>query len=304
MAMFKAPVPWLFYHAYTLFLFTASDIAAVLLPQSFFAISFALSPTLNGGIHISPYTIFSRLPAAMFWVWLHLLVLDLSNQRRPDSVAEDKLNKPWRPIPSGRLQPHHARQLLIFSIPFLYVLSSQALGGEPETVALFVLNWIYNDLDAAEHMILRNILNALGITFIGAGATAVLTGESVGSENVRGREWLFACAGVLATTIQAQDLYDQEGDGKRGRKTMPLVLGDVTARFVTAGPVLIWSVLVPGYWRITGLMGWLTTLLPGLVLAGRMLKYRNIESDRKTFKLWACWTIGLYAVPIIKATEG
>ncbi|KAF2450850.1 hypothetical protein P171DRAFT_460350 [Karstenula rhodostoma CBS 690.94] len=269
-----------------------------------FAISFVRNPSVNNGETLDFYNIVLRLPYAIIWIWLQLLVLDLSNQRRVDSVVEDTLNKPWRPIPSGRLTEHHARQLLLASIPVTYILSQYTLGGTFETVALFVLNWIYNDLDASGNCILRNVLNALGITCIGAGARAVIAGGSSCTLDPDGQAWLVVCAGVVLTTIQAQDLYDQEGDSKRGRKTMPLVLGDGAARWLTAGPVLMWSVTIPAYWSAGSLVGWVVSLFPGAVVGARLLIFRDVKSDRKTFKLWALWLIGLYAMPAIKATFG
>ncbi|KAF2676843.1 hypothetical protein K458DRAFT_481677 [Lentithecium fluviatile CBS 122367] len=302
--MSEYSISTLAYHVYTLYLFTASDFVAVLWPQTFFAVSFALSPSLNAGVQFALRNIVLRLPSAILWIWLQLLIFDLSNQRRADSVAEDAVNKPWRPIPSGRLQRRHARQLLLYSVPISYALSRRALGGEPETVALFVLTWIYNDLGAAENWILRNILNALGITTFGAGATAVLTGRSALMPTVDDQSWLRICAGVLLTTIQVQDLYDQEGDSKRGRRTMPLVLGDGMTRWLTAGAVAAWSILVPAYWRVTCLAGWFAALLPGLVVSRRLLARRDVKSDRKTFQFWALWMVGLYAMPVIKTAWG
>jgi 4-hydroxybenzoate polyprenyltransferase len=291
------------YHTYTLYLFTASDLVAVLWPQTIFAVGLAMTPALNAGVPLAFQNILVRLPSAILWIWLQLLVLDVSNQRRPDSVAEDLLNKPWRPIPSGRLKRQHATQLLLCSIPVSYALSHYVLGGATENAILFVLNWIYNDLDAAENWILRNLLNALGITTIGAGATAVMTGRPVHTAGLENHGWLLICAAVLLTTIQGQDLYDQDGDRERGRETMPLVLGDGPTRWLTASSVLFWSTVVPTYWR-SCLTGQITAILPGLVVAQRLLTRRDVSSDRRTFRFWALWTVGLYLTPAIKATWG
>jgi 4-hydroxybenzoate polyprenyltransferase len=292
------------YHVYTLYLFTASDITTVLWPQTIFAVGFVLNSELSGDAQIGLRNIVLRLPAVISWIWLQLLVLDLCNQRRPESVAEDGLNKPWRPIPSGRIKIHHARWLLLSSVPTSYSLSRQVLGGKTETVALFVLNWIYNDLDAAENWILRNVLNALGITSIGAGATSVLTGGSACTRDSNGYIWLLICGGVISTTIQIQDLYDQVGDRKRGRTTMPLTLGDGITRWLTAGPIAVWSILIPAYWRVESLVAWVAILLPGCLIAWRLTKYRDPSSDRATFTIWAIWIVGLYLMPAIKATWG
>ncbi len=45
------------------------------------------------------------------WIFLHLLLCDVSNQST--SSLEDEANKPYRPIPSGRLSDEAAKRLLV-----------------------------------------------------------------------------------------------------------------------------------------------------------------------------------------------
>lgn len=290
-------------HLQTLYLLTASDLIPVLCPQLLFALSSILNPSLHTSTP-DTLTILTHLPHALLWIWLHLLLLGLSNQRQRASIAEDAVNKPWRPIPSGRLDQHHARYLLLCMIPVTYILSHYVLGATFETAALFVFNWIYNDLDAAEDLVLRNVLNVLGMTTIGVGARAVLTGESVYAMSDEEMMWVLVCGGVILTTIQVQDLKDQEGDGKRGRRTVPLVIGDGAARWGTAGAVGAWSVAVPGYWGMGSVVGWVVPLVLGGVVAGRMLVYRDVVSDRRTYIVWALWVVSVYMMPVMKMMFG
>ncbi|RWA10839.1 hypothetical protein EKO27_g4260 [Xylaria grammica] len=182
----------------------------------------------------------TRLFRVVLWIWLQLLVLDLANQRLPDSIAEDIINKPWRPITSDRITAEGARRLLIASIAITLAASSY-LGVTSETLLLFMFNWMYNDLGLANsHWLLRNLMNALGITTIGAGATRVACGDLNFMAAPATRWWLL-CGGMLMTTIHAQDMYDQQGDAVRGRSTAPLVLGDGVARWTVGAGVLFWS---------------------------------------------------------------
>ncbi|TGJ79167.1 hypothetical protein E0Z10_g9598 [Xylaria hypoxylon] len=183
----------------------------------------------------------TRLLRVVLWIWLQLLVLDLANQRLPDSIAEDIINKPWRPITSDRITAEGARRLLIASIAITLAASSY-LGVTSETLLLFMFNWMYNDLGLANsHWLLRNLMNALGITTIGAGATRVACGD-LAFMTVPATRWWLLCGGMLMTTIHAQDMYDQQGDAVRGRSTAPLVLGDGVARWTVGAGVLFWSV--------------------------------------------------------------
>ena len=287
----------------TLYLVTKSDILPVLVPQTLFCAFSGHSgvfyesrddPTLALSL--------SRLPLVIAWIWLNLLVLDLANQRLPASIAEDAVNKPWRPIPARRIDQNEARQLLILFIAAT-LLVSLVSGSATEALVLFSLNWMYNDLHLADdHWFFRNILNALGITFIGIGAFKVGYGDAGDLKQDIAYIWWTLCGAVLFTTIQGQDLYDQKGDALRGRKTMPLVFGDSFARWSIALPILAWSLILPAW---MGPRIWQCFLLPvssGTLVTFRVLMLRSVDQDRQTFQIWAMWMITLYALPLIKSS--
>ena len=64
-------------------------------------------------------TILTNIPITCFWIWLNILVISISNQRLPAGILEDKINKPWRPIASGRIGVEQASQLLFVSVILL-----------------------------------------------------------------------------------------------------------------------------------------------------------------------------------------
>ena len=292
-------------YIYTLYLFTASDFAAVLIPQTLFALFSSGSNQFASSRHaaLSPTTSLSRLPHTIIWIWLQLLCLDLSNQRQPDAIAEDALNKPWRPIPSQRITSEGTRRLLAVSIVGTLAASTY-LSGTSETLILFASNWLYNDLElSSEHWIVRNVMNGIGITTIGLGALRVICGPGYDLDPDSLLKWWLLCAGMITTTIHAQDLYDQEGDAARGRKTAPLVLGDATARWTIAVAVTSWSVAMPallGLDIVEDWFGYLAPLLLGSLVVIRMLVLRTVPDDKRTFKAWAAWTICLYALPLVR----
>ena len=72
----------------------------------------------------------------LLWTWLNTLVFVLANQRLPDAVTEDALNKPWRPIPAGRITMARTRRLLIVAVPLSYG-AVCVLGGKEETLLLY-----------------------------------------------------------------------------------------------------------------------------------------------------------------------
>ncbi|KAH7060747.1 hypothetical protein B0J12DRAFT_782770 [Macrophomina phaseolina] len=101
---------------------------------------------------------------------MNLLATDISNQRRPESVVEDKGNKAWRPLPSGRITAEGARQLMLIAIPAA-IAKSLIIGGAHGDACTIPAP--YNDLggNASRHLT-RNLLNALGISSFCANAIA------------------------------------------------------------------------------------------------------------------------------------
>ncbi|KAI0112260.1 UbiA prenyltransferase family-domain-containing protein [Nemania sp. FL0031] len=294
---------WISKSLFTLYLFTASDFISVLFPQTLFAIFSVLSNkfTVSHSQLEPQISIYYRILCAASWIWLQLLVLDLANQRLPDSVSEDKVNKPWRPITSGRITVEGTRQLLIASIAITFAVSHY-MGATLEALLLFTLNWMYNDLGLANsNWFMRNVMNALGITSIGAGATRVACGDLVFKVAPAARWWLL-CAGMLATTIHAQDLYDQEGDAVRGRSTVPLVCGDKIARWSVSAGVLFWSVMFPTCLNLhlrEHWVGYAGPALLGMWFTVRVLTLGGASEDKRTFKVWALWTICIYSLPLL-----
>jgi 4-hydroxybenzoate polyprenyltransferase len=292
------------YHLKTAYLITKSDIKTTIFP----ATTFALAASLSGSLlttNSSPtlLTILFRLPSSLLWTWSNLWLFNLANQRLPASILEDSINKPWRALPSGRLTPNAARYLLLCSIPLVYILTL-LLGGRDESVILMVLTWIYNDLGAAdENFFVRHINNALGFITFAAGATQVLCGYPIYTLNVTAYQWLAVIAAVITFTIQFQDMEDQEGDRERARKTLPIVLGDRMTRFMNSIVILAFSFIAPAFW---GLLWW-GYILPvslGSFIAVRTLSQRLVQADRKTFKLWCLWLVGLYLLPLLKHPGG
>ena len=76
-----------------------------------------------------------------------------------------------------------------------------------ETVAMFVLTWMYNDLGGAdESYIVRNFINALGFVCYSSGALRVASGYGQYFLNDESYQWLGIVGGIVFTTLQAQDM--------------------------------------------------------------------------------------------------
>lgn len=310
-----SPPTTILHHLATLHNFTRTDIKTIVIPQTLFGVFSALSgpPLTTANPSPSSLAVFSRIPLILLWTWLNLLVFTLANQRLPSSVLEDALNKPWRNIPSGRVSPHQARSWLLRAVLAAWLLSA-LLGCWAEFAALAVLTWVYNDLGGAnnEHFLFRNVNNALGYVFFGLGALRIATATDGWSGLTKGPGtwdgtatayvWTGMLGGVVASSIQVQDLQDQEGDRASGRQTLPLVVGDSACRRSVAAVVAAWSVACPAFWELQ-VAGFVSTLTLGGLVIGRVLCFRNPVADEKTFAAWCAWLALLYLLPLLKSCE-
>ncbi|KAI0483052.1 UbiA prenyltransferase family-domain-containing protein [Xylariaceae sp. FL0804] len=286
------------YHLKTLFLFTKSDIKTIIIPQSIFAVA-----TAAPGIQHLPQTArnLSGLFSMLIWVWLHLLVHNIANQRLPGSILEDKENKPFRPIPAGRITPAQALRLLRIVVPVAVSLSF-LLGGLLPSVSLMTLVWMYNDLGAADAgPFQRNTMNALGYACYGWGAVAML-GYDLGAEDSLGRQvslWIALIALVTASTVYAQDFPDMAGDRARGRRSVPLLYGEAYPRAALAALAVFWSITCPLFWNATP-VAWIGPVLVGGIMATMTLWYRTQAANELVWKLWSAWITSIYLIPLFR----
>ena len=304
------------YHLRTIWLVTVNDLKSIVIPETAFGICSALSgPTLTSNNLPNSLEILARIPTVLFWTWINVLIFDLANQRLPNSIIEDSINKAWRPIPSKRISATHARRLLLVVIPVVFAITLY-IGGMEETVAMMVLTWQYNDLGGAdENFVVRNIINAVGFVCYSSGATRVACGYGRCSLNQNAYLWLTIIGGIVFSTLQMQDMgtqassliractnedaADQEGDRARGRRTMPLVIGDYPTRWSIALAVVLWSFICPAFWQLD-IYVWMISMSFGGVIALRILLCRGIAEDKLTWLFWNIWITSLYLLPLIR----
>jgi 4-hydroxybenzoate polyprenyltransferase len=283
----------------TLWLFSYSDISTFVVPDTAFGVLGALSgPRLTTNSSPDTIAILSRLPVAALYIWLNVLVFELANQRLPEAVIEDALNKPWRPLPNGLITPVQTRRFLMGVLPVILGIS-YFMGVWKETSLLFTLTWMYNDLKGGdENFIVRNIIIGAAFAVYNEGALRIACGPG----QVPTKEayiWTAVVSGVIFSTMHVQDMQDQDGDRAKGRHSAPLILGDYVARWTVAVPVVLWSFICPFMWDI-GILGWVSPIAVGSVIAVRELWLREPVADHNTWVLWACWLSCLYLLPFLK----
>ena len=278
---------------------TESDFWTFLIPDTAFGIFGALAgPVLTTDKTTSFSAVLTRIPYVLLWNWLNLLIFELANQRSPGAVAEDTLNKPWRPIPAGNVTPAQMRGLLLSAIPIVLAVNF-FLGAWQETALLFGLTWMYNDLQGGDdNFILRNLIISVAFGLYNEGSLRVGCGAGHAPHET-GFRWILIVSAVIFSTMHIQDLQDTAGDQARNRQTAPLVLGDSLARWTVAVPILAWSVLCPLYLRL-GLLAFVLPVMVGTFVAFRTVWMRGPQTDRMSWHIWAFWLISLYVLPLAK----
>ncbi|KAF2726631.1 hypothetical protein EJ04DRAFT_452955 [Polyplosphaeria fusca] len=285
-----------------LWLFTKDDFFTFMFPNTIFGVCIALAgPPFVDGLENAALPL-KRIPLVLLFNFTNLLVFDLSNQRLWESIKEDRLNKSWRPIPSGQMTRSETRRALQVLIPFVLAINHYGLNVGAETACIMVGCWSYNDLKAGDdNWIIRNAVIALGFgVFNWASLKVGVDGGGIsGSTGITamGYTWICMYSLVVVTTMHVQDMKDQAGDKARGRRTAPLVLGDRVARWSLAIPIIIWAPACAFYCRANIGLG-VTASVFGVYLSWRCLILRQSTEDRRTWHLWCVWTAILSLMPM------
>lgn len=288
------------YHLHSAYLFTFSDLKTIVGPKTAFGTVGVLSASVFDIQPIPPPSwVLHRVPLVVLWTWINLLPFVIDNQRQSASIREDLQNKPWRPLPTKRLTQAQARVLTLALYPVALV-ASVLLGGVKQCLALMVLGFWYNDCVGADaSFVVRNFINACGFVCYTSGAMEVALGRPLPQNMILNR-WFLVVGTVVFSTIQVQDMNDQAGDALRGRRTMPLVVGDAPCRWMIAVPMVFWTWFCPWFWGLGAAAYGAPAILGGTVIV-RMLMQRTVKDDIITFWIYNGWLVSLYLLPMVKS---
>ncbi|KAI0752518.1 UbiA prenyltransferase family [Daedaleopsis nitida] len=267
----------------TLYTFTKSDMMTIVVPTTAFG-------TVASG-SLDPAQLLYRL----FWVWLHLLQFCISNQTL--NLAEDANNKPWRPIPAGRISVRAARWLrwMLVGVCIVYSATCNVL---PMGLILLAATIAYNELHLSSHWFSRNALNAIGYASfsIGAANAGCTVTSCVAAAASLIAQVLISL--VIFTTIHALDFKDIEGDGLIGRRTLP-ILYPLVSRLCTAALIPFWSLLLAYHYRDASPLISLGTVVLGLSTGARFAWKRSREADKMSGALYNIWLCFLHVMPFV-----
>ncbi|KAI0297384.1 UbiA prenyltransferase family [Russula brevipes] len=274
------------YHLYTAILFTWTDYKTIFLPVTVFACATA------------PVRSFSSLLQCWVWVWSHQLLCNVSNQAR--SREEDKVNHPWRPLPSGRISESQAVALRWAVVIFCIFLSSLY---DPDlvltTLGLAATTFTYDELGAASTVVGKALCTAGGYASFEIGATAIIgTNHTMDFVSVTA----VIISGILIfTAIQAQDFPDVEGDKAVGRMTFPIYAPELS-RFLTFFATVTWSVFLSWFWGV-GPISTGVFIGFGIHVGLRYYCWRTLEADKKSYLIFNVWLMAAHVLPLHARTS-
>ena len=285
----------------SIWLFTFSDLKTIVGPMTVFGTINALSTLafhFDQNVVPSDIDVVRRTPRVALWIWINLLPFAIDNQRQPAAMLEDSVNKPWRPMPSKRVHPEQAKVWMLSLYP-LAIIASMYVGGIRQCLALALLGVWYNDLRGADaHCFVRNIINACGFVCYASGAMEVALAQPLPASTTL-ISWFAVIAAMVFTSVHSQDMADQEGDQLRGRKSVPLTIGDELSRWTIAVFVSAFSLFSPWFWGLA-LWAYLCPVILGAIVSLRSLVNRSVMDDKITFRLWNLWMVAIYCLPLVK----
>ncbi|KAF6744380.1 UbiA prenyltransferase family-domain-containing protein [Ephemerocybe angulata] len=267
------------YHLETCFLFTKSDIKTIIVPVSILGIGTAPLCRSQPVEHSLQ---------AIFWLWIVLLQANLSNQT--SSPEEDAGNKPWRPIPAGRISLRNAVIAHRISIPACALLSLYFSPAVLVSCLLFTFFLsLHNDFDGAKNGFAKSLLNGFGYIMLALGTTLIAGCDRESDSLMETLHWknfpeLTIFFFVIITTIHAQDFQDVEGDREVGRNTIPMILPEISR---ISMPILLpfWSVIIVFLCNPPALLGSIFVAF-SMIIGFRFLLMRKVKEDEISYFLY------------------
>ncbi|KAH7921940.1 hypothetical protein BV22DRAFT_1175647 [Leucogyrophana mollusca] len=269
------------HHLQTIFLFTRSDYKTILLPVTLAAAAAAPPSGLGNLAH------------TVTWIWFHLLQANVSNQTF--SKHEDLVNKPWRPLPSGRISIEDSRKLRWYLLAICLGLSSYfGRWVVVSSAALSVVELVHDDLGLSYHPVYKNLCNVGGYLTFELGATLILSsGSSLDKVTFIA---LFISGLVIFTTIHVQDFGDADGDRLSGRRTLPIVAPEGSRTFILAA-LPLWSLVLSTIWDL-GPLSSMVFVLMGAFVGVQCFRFRDARHDQISYVLYNIWLLVAHTLPM------
>jgi geranylgeranylglycerol-phosphate geranylgeranyltransferase len=182
----------------------------------------------------------------------------------------DRVNAPWRPLPSGVISP---REAIGLSVPVTLGGLAAALAISLPTLVFALFIWVIGFLYNWKFK--RSGLPGNLMVAISVASCFILGGMAVG-DPVNGLVWLMALGAFLIDLAEeiAGDAMDMEGDKLLGSRSLALQFGRTAALRVSAGLFAMLLILTP----LPLIFGWMgIQYLLAILVANAALVYFTLK---------------------------
>ncbi|KAJ8520740.1 hypothetical protein ONZ45_g2485 [Pleurotus djamor] len=179
--------------------------------------------------------------ACLPWMFMYIYFFTLSNQLT--GIEEDRINKPDRPIPSGKITVRGAIYRWGLALTVFVGLALRNGKQIPETLIWVITTGLVSLTSVGGHWFFKN---TVAMT-LASRCKTVAVYKAIATPNVDEERVLLCLAIWYGVLMQLQDLRDVAGDAATGRKTLPVVLGDGGSRwaillgFLPLGCGVLWA---------------------------------------------------------------
>lgn len=271
--------------------FISGDVSSAIVPALLFLLAAWQQQRLGvAGLPLA-------LGQCLLYFWLYLWCFCLANQLV--GVEEDRLNKPHRPLVTGAVS--YTGALRRFGVAMaLYSVVGLWLGVIPWLILWQILVLGNNFGGWTKPWLGKHLVMVLGIVAQLAAAWSI-----TGPLTAVAWSWIGVMAGSHFILIAVQDLRDIAGDRVAGRRTLPLVIGERTTRWLlVAGfglqPLLFHSLLVqPANGGWPALLCSLLLALFSWTIALRIILRQSPAADHQTYLLYTYWYCATVAAAIV-----
>jgi len=271
--------------------FVVYDISATVMPALLFTVA---------AIHATHQPLF-RVPfliaQSLLYFFLYIYVFCVSNQLT--GVDEDRINKPDRPLPSGLVTEQGV--WIRFALGVVAFFTAGLALGCVQWALLWLLSLSINNLTPLGKRWITKHVNITVGTFAMMGAAW----QIVAPHDELSMAWTVVTALIVFWMITVQDLRDIQGDMQIGRRTLPIVLGEINSRWLIALSFIVAPVLTHIYLFVpAGLTGnaIICEIILGvlcLIIAIRAIALRGKAADHRTYMLFTYWYVALLASAIV-----
>ncbi|MFA6617455.1 MAG: geranylgeranylglycerol-phosphate geranylgeranyltransferase [Candidatus Neomarinimicrobiota bacterium] len=213
-------------------------------------------------------------------------------------IEIDRINKPDRPLPSGKLTNDNARAFMIVMF-VLSNLSALVLGFWSLIISLFIatplLLWYAYKL---RHIAL---VGNIVVAFLSA-LSFVYAAQAYGNISLGYIPAVFTFIISVAREI-VKDLEDLEGDSAYDSKTLPVIIGEVPTRIIAAIIIIILLPVLPFpfinglYGKWTLIVGMLGAVVPLIAVIVQLMQIkRKIDYHQLAIVLKVVMFLGLFAI--------